>query len=128
MNYRQGFTCLLTLLLLLALTACAGPHHRRHRPGPRQVEACFYNLNEVYQNRVYPCLNQTPGVFDLSRSWKNCGRRSRNCLCYQLYYEGPIDELIRELRTRLPVTKTVPFSCRALDESRLEVIFDGGFK
>lgn len=126
MNPSSKLLTIVALLTLGLFSACAGPPGPTPS-GPRQLEACFYNLNEVYSNRVYRCLKNIPGVFSINRSWNQC-RGRETCLCYELLYDGPIDELIFNLRKRLPTSKTIPFRCRAAGENRLEVIFDGGFK
>ena len=125
----RNLSYLIIALSFILLQGCAGGGHRGayHLHGPRPVTTCFYNFNEIYQDRIYPVLSQAPGVTAIERCWTACNQQ-QPCLCYTLTYDGPIDELIARLNQRLPVNKTIPFRCRAQGPNRLEVIFDAGFK
>ncbi|MEA1922487.1 MAG: hypothetical protein U9N63_07515 [Pseudomonadota bacterium] len=125
----RNFSCLIIGLSFIILQGCAGGSRRGvyHTNDPRPLTACFYHFNEIYQDRIYPVLSQTPGVTAIERCWSSCNDQ-KPCLCYTLTYDGPVDELIARLNQRLPVNKTIPFRCVAKGSNRLEVIFDSGFK
>ena len=128
LTVRNLFYPILALSLII-LHGCAGGGHRGpyHLSGPRPVTTCFYNFNEVYQDRIYPVLSDAPGVTAIERCWSAC-KHQQPCLCYTLTYDGPMDELIAWLNQRLPVNKAIPFRCLAKGPNKLEVTFDAGFK
>jgi len=126
---KRNFSYLILAFFFIILQGCAGGDRRGayHLNEARPLTACFYHFNEIYQDRIYPVLSQTPGVTAIERCWSSCDQQ-QPCLCYTLTYDGPIDELIAQLKRRLPVNKTIPFHCVAKGSNRLEVIFDAGFK
>ncbi len=129
MSILKNLSYLIIALSFIILQGCAGGSRRGvyHTNDPRPLTACFYHFNEIYQDRIYPVLSQTPGVTAIERCWSSCNHQ-QPCLCYILTYDGSVDELIARLNQRLPVNKTIPFHCETKGPNRLEVIFDAGFK
>ncbi|MCD6292656.1 MAG: hypothetical protein J7M09_04265 [Deltaproteobacteria bacterium] len=125
-----SFYYLIIALSIVTMQGCAGNSRRGayHTTTPRSLTTCFYHFGEIYQDRIYPALSQTPGVTAIERCWSYCNNQQQPCLCYTLTYNGSIDELIAQLKQRLPVNKTLPFHCVTKGGNRLEVIFDAGFK
>ena len=110
------------LLLLLMSGACA----TTPRPYPNDFSACFYDFTEVYTKRIHDVLTLAPQVSEVKRIWSGC-EESRNCLCYELYYEGSIDDLSSWLRQELPFSEVIPFRIEYKGNNRLEIYFHGGF-
>jgi hypothetical protein len=122
-TYRPLFYILLPALLLI--TGCAGGNVI---PENNHLTACFINHTDLYQERIYRVLKNAPGVNNLERRWGPCTDRNQSCLCYELDYQGQIEDLTAWLRHRLPLNKAIPFHCVQQSPNRLEVIFDAGFK
>ena len=104
--------------------------HRAREPwsGPTtDINLCFYDFTEVLANRIYPVLNQAPGVTWLRRADELCDRDS-NCLCYELWYNGTREDISAWLRQYLRTSKSVNFRLTSNGPGRIEVHFDGGFK
>jgi hypothetical protein len=106
------------------------PPHRARQPwsGPtNEINLCFYDFTEVLRNRIYPVLNQAPGVTWLRRADELCEQGS-DCLCYELWYQGSREDLETWLRHYLKTSKSVDFYITSNGPGRLEVHFNGGFK
>lgn len=104
--------------------------HRAREPwsGPStDINLCFYDFTEVLANRIYPVLNQAPGVTWLRRADELCERDS-DCLCYEIWYNGSREDISAWLRQYLRTSKSVNFRLTSNGPGRLEVHFDGGFK
>ena len=106
------------------------PAHQARKPwsGPTtEINLCFYNFTEVLSNRIYPVLNQAPGVTWLRRADELCEQGS-DCLCYELWYNGSREDIEAWLRRYLKTSKSVDFYITSNGPGRLEVHFNGGFK
>lgn len=104
--------------------------HRAREPwgGPAtDINLCFYDFTEVLKNRIYPVLNQAPGVTWLRRADELCDA-SCDCLCYEIWYNGTQEDISAWLRQYLRTAKSVNFQIISNGPGRLEVHFDGGFK
>ncbi len=104
--------------------------HRAREPwsGPStDINLCFYDFTETLAHRIYPVLNQAPGVTWLRRADELCDRES-NCLCYELWYNGTREDISAWLRQYLRTSKSVNFRLTSNGPGRIEVHFDGGFK
>ena len=103
--------------------------HRAREPwsGPStDINLCFYDFTEVLENRIYPVLNQAPGVTWLRRADELCDLDS-DCLCYEIWYSGTQEDISAWLRQYLRTSKSVDFRLISNGPGRLEVHFDGGF-
>ena len=109
-------------LLVLLCGACA----TMPPPVPRDVATCFYDFTDVIEKRIYGVLQDAPGAQAVRRLWDACDDAA--CLCYEVVYTRPIDELAAWLREELPPTKVVPFRLVPVSDTRLEVVFKGGFE
>ncbi len=95
--------------------------------GPtNEINLCFYDFTEVLSQRIYPVLNQAPGVTWLRRADELCSKGS-DCLCYEIWYHGSREDLEAWLRRYLKSSKSVEFYITSNGPGRLEVHFNGGF-
>jgi len=95
--------------------------------GPsNEYNLCFYDFTEVLRQRIYPVLNQAPGVTWMRRADELCSQGS-DCLCYEIWYQGSREELEAWLRKYLKTAKSVDFYITSNGPGRLEVHFNGGF-
>lgn len=116
------------------------PGPRRHSsrppapPAPRKswnglsndISLCFYDFTETLAARIYPVLNEAPGVTWLRRADELCDHDS-DCLCYEIWYDGSEEEISAWLRNYLRTSKSLDFRIQSYGPGRLEVHFDGGF-
>ena len=116
--------CIVSLFLLFSGGGCAGTPYA---PYPRDMSACFYDFTDIYVKRIYSVLTRAPGVSSIKRLWPGC-EDPRQCLCYELRYDGPMEGLESWIRRELPTSQVVPFRLVPKGKDRLEVYFDGGFK
>ncbi|MEA3332327.1 MAG: hypothetical protein U9Q58_01855 [Pseudomonadota bacterium] len=91
------------------------------------LNLCFYDFTETLSDRIYPVLNQAPGVTWLRRADELCNRDS-DCLCYEIWYNGTREDMSTWLKQYLRTSKSVNFRLTSNGPGRLEVHFDGGFK
>ncbi len=104
--------------------------HRAREPwsGPStDLNLCFYDFTETLRDRIYPVLNQAPGVTWLRRADELCDRDS-DCLCYEIWYNGTREDMSAWLKQYLRTSKSVNFRLTSNGPGRIEVHFDGGFK
>ncbi|MBN2706570.1 MAG: hypothetical protein JXR89_09035 [Deltaproteobacteria bacterium] len=103
------------------------PLVRKPWDGPSQdLNLCFYDFTETLAARIYPVLNQAPGVTWLRRADELC-ERNRDCLCYEIWYNGSMEDMTAWLTQYLRTSKSINFNLRSYGPGRLEVHFDGGF-
>ena len=103
--------------------------HRAREPwsGPStDINLCFYDFTETLRDRIYPVLNQAPGVTWLRRADELCDRDS-DCLCYEIWYSGTREDISAWLKQYLRTSKSVNFRLVSNGPGRIEVHFDGGF-
>ncbi|MEA1922485.1 MAG: hypothetical protein U9N63_07505 [Pseudomonadota bacterium] len=104
--------------------------HRAREPwsGPStDLNLCFYDFTETLRDRIYPVLNQAPGVTWLRRADELCDSDS-DCLCYEIWYNGTREDMSAWLKQYLRTSKSVNFRLTSNGPGRIEVHFDGGFK
>ena len=104
--------------------------HRAREPwsGPStDLNLCFYDFTETLRDRIYPVLNQAPGVTWLRRADELCDLDS-DCLCYEIWYNGTREDMSAWLKQYLRTSKSVNFRLTSNGPGRIEVHFDGGFK
>jgi len=98
------------------------------RTGPASdLGVCFYAFTSVFEKRIYPVLNRAPGVTGIRRADELCVG-ARSCLCYELRYEGSIEDLSSWLQKNLRTSEVLAFRLAPGGEGRLNVYFDGGFR
>ncbi len=97
---------------------------RRMNPGG--IDVCFQEFTEVLEKRIYPVLNQAPGVSEIRRIDPLC-EDLPGCVCYKVWYRGPIEELEAYLTRRLRTSQVLPFRMVQSGDNCLELRFDGGF-
>lgn len=91
------------------------------------LDLCFYEFTSVFEKRIYPVLTNAPGVTEIRRADELCDSVS-GCLCYELWYEGSLEEISVWLRTHLRTSEVLTFRLAPKGDGRLNVYFDGGFK
>jgi hypothetical protein len=91
------------------------------------LDLCFYEFTSVFEKRIYPVLTNAPGVTDIRRADELCDNAS-GCLCYELWYQGSLEEISTWLRQRLRTSEVLTFRLAPKGDNRLNVYFDGGFK
>ena len=132
MNGRISLS--INLILLCFLSACATTPQPTAETWPAPVnsltdsynlDACFYNFTKVYEKRIHPVLYQAPGVSFVSKSWGLCNEKLA-CACYELAYNGSVEELIVWLQNRLKLTAPLEFETRLISDNHLELWFNGG--
>ena len=97
-------------------------------PGtPRDLDICFYEFTSAFQKRVYPVLSGAPGVTEIRRAHELCDG-SKGCFCYELWYNGSVEEISQWLTRHLRTSKVLAFRLEPKGEGRLNVLFDGGFE
>lgn len=93
----------------------------------RDLDVCFHEFTSVFEKRIYPVLTRVPGVTQIRRADELCGG-AKGCLCYELWYQGSIEELSSWLHKNLRTSEVLTFRLVSQGEGRLNVYFDGGFK
>ena len=58
----------------------------------------------------------------------SCATGSTGVLCYELWYDGTLEEISRWLTRHLRTSKALAFRLEPMGEGRLNVRFDGGFE
>jgi len=96
-------------------------------PPAHSLDVCFYEFTEVFEKRIYPVLTNAPGVTEIRRADELCDSLS-GCLCYELLYQAPLEELSAWLRRHLRTSEVLAFWLVPKGDGRLDVYFDGGFK
>ena len=91
------------------------------------LDLCFYEFTSVFEKRIYPVLTNAPGVTEIRLADELCNTAS-GCLCYELWYEGSVEEISVWLRQRLRTSEVLTFRLAPKGDNRLNVYFDGGFK
>ena len=91
------------------------------------LDLCFYEFTAVFEKRIYPVLTNAPGVTEIRRADELCDSAS-GCLCYELWYEGSLEEISTWLQRHLRTSKVLAFNIEPKGNGRLNVHFDGGFK
>ena len=91
------------------------------------LDLCFYEFTSVFEKRIYPVLTNAPGVTEIRRADELCDSAS-GCLCYELWYEGSLEEISTWLQQHLRTSKVLAFRLAPKGDNRLNVYFDGGFK
>ncbi len=116
-NILRFIALLVPLFLLLLNTGCS--HHRN-------VATCFYDSSEVLEKRIPSVLSSAPGVKVINHLWSE-SVSDRTCLCYEVQYNGDIDNLASWIRSKLRTSSVVPFRLVPKGNNRLEAYFDAGF-
>lgn len=122
-----GFLLIVPFVVFPLLFMGAGCATAPPGPYPRDMAACFYDFTDVYVKRIYNVLTRTPGASNVRRLWSERDDPTR-CICYELVYDRPLEELGAWLRKELPTSGVVPFRLVPKENNRLEIYFDGGFK
>jgi len=91
------------------------------------LDLCFYEFTSVFEKRIYPVLTNAPGVTEIRRADELCDSAS-GCLCYELWYQGSLEEISVWLRQHLRTSEVLAFRLAPKGDNRLNVYFDGGFK
>jgi len=91
------------------------------------LDLCFYEFTSVFEKRIYPVLTEAPGVTEIRRADELCDSAS-GCLCYELWYQGSLEEISAWLQQHLRTSKVLAFRLAPKGDNRLNVYFDGGFK
>jgi len=91
------------------------------------LDLCFYEFTSVFEKRIYPVLTNAPGVTEIRRADELCDSAS-GCLCYELWYQGSLEEISVWLRQHLRTSEVLAFRLAPKGDGRLNVYFDGGFK
>ncbi len=91
------------------------------------LDLCFFEFTSVFEKRIYPVLTEAPGVTEIRRADELCDSAS-GCLCYELWYEGSLEEISTWLQQRLRTSEVLTFRLAPKGDNRLNVYFDGGFK
>ena len=91
------------------------------------LDLCFYEFTSVFEKRIYPVLTKAPGVTEIRRADELCDNAS-GCLCYELWYEGSLEEISVWLQQHLRTSEVLTFRLAPKGDNRLNVYFDGGFK
>ena len=91
------------------------------------LDLCFFEFTSVFEKRIYPVLTEAPGVTEIRRADELCDSAS-GCLCYELWYEGSLEEISAWLQQHLRTSKVLAFRLAPKGDNRLNVYFDGGFK
>ena len=91
------------------------------------LDLCFYEFTSVFEKRIYPVLTETPGVTEIRRADELCNNAS-GCLCYELWYQGSLEEISTWLQQHLRTSRVLAFRLAPKGDNRLNVYFDGGFK
>ena len=92
-----------------------------------ELDLCFYEFTSVFEKRIYPVLTHAPGVTEIRRADELC-ESALGCLCYELWYEGSLEEISVWLSQHLRTSKVLAFRLAPKGDNRLNVYFDGGFK
>lgn len=90
------------------------------------IDVCFQEFTEVLEKRIYPVLNQAPGVSEIRRIDPVC-EDLPGCVCYNVWYHGSVEELEAYLTRRLRTSQVLPFHMVRTGDNCLELQFDGGF-
>ncbi|MCD6292654.1 MAG: hypothetical protein J7M09_04255 [Deltaproteobacteria bacterium] len=129
LNYRYGSKPRITHHKRRAKRKTSTTVIRAREPwsGPStDINLCFYDFTETLRDRIYPVLNQAPGVTWLRRADELCDRDS-DCLCYEIWYTGTREDMSAWLKQYLRTSKSVNFRLTSNGPGRIEVHFDGGF-
>jgi hypothetical protein len=126
-NIGQWSKIIAFFIVLVIVSGCGSYHHRHPPRYDHDIDACFYDFTDVLQKRIYGVLKSCPEVFHIERKWSECYAGS-GCICYELLYTSPMEELEAYLRKHLRTSPAVPYRLEPISNHRIEVYFDGGFE